>query len=40
MGRGGAAHALNHFFAQLHGGSEGFRITAEDVAKIGMEEVP
>ena len=37
--RGGAAHALDHFLAELHHGSKWFRVTAKDKAKVGVEEV-
>ena len=35
----GAAHALDHFFAEFHLRGERFGVPAEDVAEVGVEEV-
>lgn len=37
--RGGATHAFDHFFAELHHGRERLRVAAENVAKVGVEKV-
>jgi len=36
---GAAAHAFDHFFAEFHHRGKGFGVAAEDVAKVGVEEV-
>ena len=39
LGGGGTAHAVDHFFAEFHGGCEGFGVSAEDESEVSMEEV-
>ncbi len=39
MRGGAAAHAFDHFFAEFHHRGKGFGVTAEDIAKVGVEEV-
>lgn len=34
----GAAHAVGHVFAELHHWREGFGVSAEDEAEVGVEE--
>ncbi len=38
--RGRRAHALDHLLAEFHLRREGLRVPAEDVAEVGVEEVP
>ena len=38
LGGFGAAHAVDHFFAELHHRREGFGVAAEDEAEIGVEK--
>ncbi len=35
----GTAHAIDHFLGEFEEGGEGFGVAAEDVAKVGVEEV-
>jgi hypothetical protein len=39
VGRRGATHAIDHFSRQFHLCGEGFWVSAENVAKIGVEKV-
>lgn len=39
VGRRGASHAIDHFSRQFHLCRERFRVSAENVAKVGVEKV-